>query len=114
MMRVFESPHHPPRFRRAYVVRKAFTQLFIDAAERAILARMLRLIIPIYGNIHPAHRDGDSMSFPFCATNLFATVRSAQATIPITVSVERSGVKYILLIGTTEEIYHTTMDSSRG
>ena len=93
-----------------------FAQLSLDAGEGAVLAHLLRLILvgrPIYGHLH-AHCDGDSVRFPFYATTLFATVRSAKSTKSTTISIERNGVKYAILFGTTEGMIHqTAMDSSR-
>ena len=94
-----------------------FAQLSLDAGERAALAHLLRLILVgrhVYGHLH-AHRDGDSVRFPFYGTTLLATVKSAQSKTSTTVSVERNGVKYAILFGTNEEgtIHQTAMDSSR-
>ena len=93
-----------------------FALLSLDAGKRAVLAPLLRLILvgrPIYGHLH-AHCDGNSVRFPFYATTLFGTVKSVHSTTSTTVSVERNGVKYAILFGTTEQgtIHQTAMDSS--
>ena len=78
-----------------------FTQLSFDAGERAVLARLRRLILvgrPINGHLHAAQRDGDSICFPFYAATLFAAVKSAQATTSTTISDEENGVKLCLTV----------------
>jgi hypothetical protein len=96
MRLVFKTPHHSPRFRRAYVVCQAF-RTAIDAGERVVLTRLRRLALVgrlIYGHFHATQRDwGSTIYFPFYATTSFAAVKSAKATTPTTVSVEKDGVK---------------------
>ena len=59
---------------------RLFAQVSFDVGERAVSARLLRLIFvkrPIYGHLHPAHRGGDAICFPFCETNSFAIIKTA-------------------------------------
>ena len=84
---------------------RPFAQMSVDAGEAAVLVCLPRLILvghPIYGNLHPADRDGDpiwqSICFPFSATTSIAPVKSAQSKTSFTVSVERHGVKSCLTV----------------
>ena len=78
---------------------RLFAQLSFDAGERAVRARLQRLILvghPIYGHLHAAQRDGDSNCFPLYAATSIATVKPVQVTTSTTLSVERNGVKLCL------------------
>ena len=76
----------------------AFAQLSFDADDRAVLAPLRRLIVgrSIFGRLHAAQRDGDSICCPFYTTTSFAAVKSAQAKTSTTVSVGRNGVELCL------------------
>ena len=96
-----ETPHHLRAFVEPILPDRLFAQMSVDTGERAVLACLPRLILvgrPIYGNFHPADRDGDSICFPFCATNSIAPVKSAQSKALITVNVERHGVKSCITV----------------
>ena len=79
---------------------RLFAQLSFDAGVRAVRARLRRRLIlvgrPIYGHLHAAQRDRDSICFSLYAATSFATVKSVQATTSATLSVERNGVKLCL------------------
>ena len=80
---------------------RLFAQISFDAGERAVLAPLGRLILvdrPICGHLHVSQRDRDSIYCPFHAATSFAAVKSAQATTPTTVSVERNEVILCLTV----------------
>ena len=92
ILRTFVEPTLSPRL---------FAWVSFDAGGRAALARLPRLISvgrPIYGCLHLAHREGDSICFPFYATTSFAAVGFAQATTSTTVSIEKNRVKSDLTV----------------